>query len=215
MRFIFLSCFRHFGPLVAGCCFVFVNSPVTAALPSFYSDQASSQSADQSYEQGVQALRQEQWKSAATSFEQSLKLDPKRADAANGLGVALGKLGDSRVSQAAFRRAIEIDPGFAEAHYNLGLWLRAAGDFDQSVIELKSAIQLRTDYEAAQLALGQILQQLGEPDQAVELFQAVIREDPPFGGGSQLAGGCLRAEESSPGFHRSVSAGGRPEPGLH
>ena len=145
MRFIFLSCFRHFGPLVAGCCFVFVNSPVTAALPSFYSDQASSQSADQSYEQGVQALRQEQWKSAATSFEQSLKLDPKRADAANGLGVALGKLGDPRVSQAAFRRAIEIDPGFAEAHYNLGLWLRAAGDFDQSVIELKSSIQLRTD----------------------------------------------------------------------
>ena len=178
MRFKLFSRFRHFGLLVVGCCLVVVSSQAEAARPTVYSDQASNQSSDQYYEQGVEALRQEQWKSAAISFEQTLELDPRRADAANGLGVALGKVGDPQGSQAAFRRAIEIDPSFAEAHYNLGLWLRAAGDFDQSVAELKTAIQLRADYEAAQLALGQILQQLGEPDQAVELFQAVIREDP-------------------------------------
>ena len=129
MRVKFSYWYRHFGPLVAGCCLVLVNAPLSAAPPSFYSDQASNQSADQ-YEQGVQALRQEQWKSAAISFAETLKLDPKRADAANGLGVALGKLGDPQGSQAAFRRAIEIDPSFAEAHYNLGLWLRGADSAD-------------------------------------------------------------------------------------
>src|ERR1700724_3261711 len=90
--------------------------------------QDSSTSADQYYQQGVQSLRQEQWKAAVSSFEEALKLDPHRADAENGLGAALGKLGDRQGSQAAFRRAVAIDPGFAEAHYNLALWLREAGD---------------------------------------------------------------------------------------
>src|SRR5215469_11658816 len=73
-------------------------------------------SADQSYAQGVEALRHAQWKSAVAAFEQALSLDPHRADAANGLGVAFGKLGDASDSESAFRRAIAIDPAFAEAH---------------------------------------------------------------------------------------------------
>src|SRR5215470_15438953 len=79
--------------------------------------QSGSNAGEETYEQGVQFLAQEKWRSAAAAFQQVLKLDAHRADAENGLGVALGKTGDKPGSQAAFQRAIEIDPGYAEAHY--------------------------------------------------------------------------------------------------
>src|ERR1700756_5543848 len=104
MRFGLFFHLTRVWHLLAWCLLAFlVNLPAAAV-----SDPSST--AEQYYDQGVQALRQEQWKAALSSFEQSLKLDPKRADAANGMGVALGKLGDPEGSQGAFRRAIEIDP---------------------------------------------------------------------------------------------------------
>src|SRR5580700_10481081 len=107
-------------PLLAGC--------LLASLVGTLQSRAGTGTAgpaDQSYARGVQALRQEQWRSAVSSFEEALKLEPNRADAENGLGVALGKLGDPQGSQAAFRRAIEVDPAYAEPHYNLALSRRS------------------------------------------------------------------------------------------
>ncbi|HWO30135.1 MAG TPA: tetratricopeptide repeat protein, partial [Candidatus Acidoferrum sp.] len=149
----------------------------TVCLQTGFASDSSSQ-ADQYYQHGVQSLRQEQWKAAVSSFQAALKLDPRRADAENGLGAALGKLGDQQGSQAAFRRAIAIDPNYAEGHYNLALWLRESGDTGQALSELDTAIKLRPDYEAAQLASALILQQLGEPDKAVAVFKAVLLQDP-------------------------------------
>src|SRR6266851_680997 len=160
-------------PILAGCLFaslLFCSQAQAAQVPS--------NGAERYYEQGVQSLRQQQWKSASSSFEEALKLDPRRADAENGLGVALGKLGDQKNSLAAFRRAIEIDPGYAEAHYNLALWLQVSGDADQALSELTTAVKLKPDYEDAQLALALIVQDTGDTDRAVELFKTILQEDP-------------------------------------
>jgi Flp pilus assembly protein TadD len=122
---------RCFWPRVAAC--------LLLSLVVCLQSRAASGPADQYYEQGVKSLSQEQWKSAASSFAETLKLDPRRADAENGLGVALGKLGDQSNSLAAFRRAIEIDPGYSDARYNLALWLQVSGDADQALSELTPA----------------------------------------------------------------------------
>src|SRR5713101_7810991 len=160
-------------PILAGCLFaslLLCSQSQAAQVPS--------NAAEPYYEQGVQYLRQEQWKSASASFEEALKLDPRRADAENGLGVALGKLGDQEASVAAFRRAIEIDPNYAEAHYNLAIWFQLSGDVEQAISELTTAVKLRPDYEDAQIALGLIFQQTGDSDKAVELLKTVLKEDP-------------------------------------
>jgi protein O-GlcNAc transferase len=164
--------------LLAGCLLAsLVFSPQAICLQTGLASDSSTR-VEQNYQQGVQSLRQEQWKAAVSAFQEALKLDPRRADAENGLGAALGKLGDQPGSQAAFRRAIAIDPGYAEAHYNLALWLRESGDIGQALSELDTAIKLRPDYEAAQLASALILQQSGQPDKAISLFKAVLQQDP-------------------------------------
>ena len=80
---------RHRWPRVASCLLLLLLVCWQAKAAA-----GSANSADQYYDQGVQSLRQEQWKSAVSAFEEVLKLDPRRADAENGMGVALGKLGD-------------------------------------------------------------------------------------------------------------------------
>lgn len=178
IRIVVSSRLDDFSLLLANCLLLFLVVGLQARAAQGPSDQSSSSSADQHYEQGVQFLSQEQWQSAASSFEETLKADARRADAENGLGVALGKLGDQKGSENAFHRAIEIDPGYAEPHYNLALWLQELGDIQQAIAELNTAIKLRPDYEAAQLALGSVFQQLAEPKKSAEIFKAVVQEDP-------------------------------------
>jgi tetratricopeptide (TPR) repeat protein len=121
-------------PILAGCLFasLLLCSQAQAA-------QVPSNTAGPYYEQGVQLLRQQQWKSASSSFQEALKLDRRLAGAENDLCVALGNLGDQKNSVAAFRRAIEIDPGYSDARYNLALWLQVSGDADQALSELTPA----------------------------------------------------------------------------
>jgi tetratricopeptide (TPR) repeat protein len=178
MCFVVSSYLDTFSRLLAKCFLLFVVVGLQARAAQNPSDQSSSSSADQHYEQGVQFLSQEQWQSAASAFEETLKVDARRADAENGLGVALGKLGDQKGSENAFHRAIGIDPAYAEAHYNLALWLQESGDIQQAISELNTAIKLRPAYEAAQLALGALFQRLGEPEKSAEIFKAVVHEDP-------------------------------------
>src|ERR1700758_3273973 len=116
MPLTFLFPMRPLALILTGCL-------VASLLTSATGVAVASDSASESYTQGVNALRSEQWKSAASFFEETLKLDSHRADAANGLGVALGKLGNLEGSQDAFRRAIAIDPTYAEPHFNLAQWL--------------------------------------------------------------------------------------------
>jgi tetratricopeptide (TPR) repeat protein len=178
MRFVVSSYLGDFSSLLAKCFLLLVVVGLQASAAQDPLDQSSLSSADQQYEQGLQSLSQEHWQSAASSFEETLKLDARRADAENGLGVALGKLGDQKGSENAFYRAIEIDPAYAEAHYNLALWLQQSGDIPQATSELNAAIKLRPGYESAQLALGAIFQQLADPKKSAEIFKAVVQEDP-------------------------------------
>lgn len=57
---------------------------------------------------------------AIAAFEIALALEPRYADAHNGLGVAYHAIGREDVAMASYRRALEIDPGHAKALNNIG-----------------------------------------------------------------------------------------------
>ena len=104
---------------------------------------------------------------AVTEYQEALRLEPERVDAAYGLSSTCGTLGDLEGAIVLLRGILSGAPGFAEAHYNLGLylWQRSrrrggapdAGDLDAALAEAAAAVRLapaRADFHAA---LGQML----------------------------------------------------------
>ena len=101
--------------------------------------------ADLHFREGMQLLKQQNWRAAADEFRAAIKNDPQRAEAHNQLGLALERLGERENAWAEFRRAIELDPSNAEAHYNLGMAEGEEGDSGPARDEFVKAVVLKPD----------------------------------------------------------------------
>lgn len=115
---------------------------------------------------------------ARASYQQLVNLDPRDADARNGLGIALAQLAHYGEAEAEFRRAIGIRPGYPEAHYNLAGVLQATGRFNESETPLRRALKLKPSYLDARLSLGTTNILLGRVPEARESFEKVLRAAP-------------------------------------
>jgi Flp pilus assembly protein TadD len=93
------------------------------------------------------------------AYRKAIELDPKSADAWNGLGILLvEQLGRCEDSEAAFRRAIELDPKSAAAWNNLGnLRKDHLGRSDEAEAAYRKAIELDPKSARAWNNLGKLL----------------------------------------------------------
>ncbi|HET6328120.1 MAG TPA: tetratricopeptide repeat protein [Planctomycetaceae bacterium] len=80
---------------------------------------AKTQSAELSAE-GWQLFQQQSLKPSIEKFEAAAELDPKNADAWNGLGWANFNGGDTGVAQEAFKKAVSLEPKHSAALNGLG-----------------------------------------------------------------------------------------------
>jgi tetratricopeptide (TPR) repeat protein len=67
------------------------------------------------------------WNEAARQFRAALKLAPKNPSAANNLGRALERLGESKEAERLYREAAAQAPGFAIPRMNLARLLATSG----------------------------------------------------------------------------------------
>ncbi|HXP61197.1 MAG TPA: tetratricopeptide repeat protein [Dongiaceae bacterium] len=72
------------------------------------------------FRKGRRLNREKRFYEAIAAFEAAVALEPRYADAHNGLGVAHHGVGRVEAAVAAYRRALKIDPAHAKAHNNLG-----------------------------------------------------------------------------------------------
>jgi tetratricopeptide (TPR) repeat protein len=115
---------------------------------------------------------------ARESYQQLVNLDPRDADARNGLGVALAQLAHYGEAEAEFRRAIGIRSGHPEAHFNLGGVLQSTGRYSESEMPLRRALKLKPTYLSARLSLGMTCVLLGRLAEARECYEKVLRVAP-------------------------------------
>ena len=94
---------------------------------------------------GITELMMQRYKEAKKSFDQSIKLNRKFADAYNNLGVVYYE--EKRYSPAVkeYRRAIAIDAASASFYSNLGAALFAKKEFDPAVVAYQKAVELDPD----------------------------------------------------------------------
>ncbi|MGB7589741.1 MAG: tetratricopeptide repeat protein [Terriglobia bacterium] len=109
-------------------------------------------------------LKKRNWQAAADEFRMVIKIDPRRAQAHDGLGLALARQGKPQEALAEYRRSLEIDP------YYLGDILRQRGDLEGAVRAFEKALRLRPDLQEGYYSLGSTLKQLAATRRASQEF---------------------------------------------
>jgi tetratricopeptide (TPR) repeat protein len=92
------------------------------------------------YQDGMRA-----WDKAAAAYQLAVEADPRHAEAHNGLGVALARLGRHEEAESALRQAVGIEPRRAHMRSNLGFMMLQAGRVSEALAELKAAVRLDPD----------------------------------------------------------------------
>ena len=155
---------------------------VAALAPSAsVQEAAASVEQDRSHKQrGLSLLDRSQFDRALAELRQAAAFDPADAVVRDGIGVALGELGNLEEALAAFRRAIELDPNLAAPRFHLGLALERSGHPREALVSYQQAIRLRPDFVEARHGLGSVLERIGDFDGAIAQFETVTRAAPGF-----------------------------------
>jgi tetratricopeptide (TPR) repeat protein len=103
---------------------------------------------------------------AIACYHKAIALDPKLANAHNGLGNALKAKGQVEEAIACFEKVIALDPKDTKAHNILGRALASKGQLDEAIACFKKAIALDPQYAPAHFSLGLALMQRGQFAQA-------------------------------------------------
>jgi protein O-GlcNAc transferase len=135
----------------------------------------------------------ERFPEAAAASRKALELNPRFADAANTLGMALLRLGEPESAAEAFKRALEINPDHIEALGNLATAHRDEGLIDEALAGYREVLRRRP--ERAKVHSNLIYVMHLHPDYDDKAIRRELDEwDRMHGGG----GHGVRSEEDAP-----------------
>ena len=151
---------------------------------------------------------------AIEAYTESIRINPRYADAHNYFGYLLADIGDNDRAASEYQAALAIAPRLAQAHNNLGL-LRVAQDrLDEAIAEFKATLEIDPGFTPARnnLAIAYVHQE--RFDLAIPLFEEAVRQQPNsaeahFNLASALANSG-RKKEALPHFQAAAKSGGDP-----
>src|SRR5205085_112017 len=79
----------------------------------------------------------------------ALRLDPRYAEAHNGLGFVLHEQGNYQEAMAAYGEVLRLRPAYATGHCNLGNILEEIGDFERALASYREAVRLDPSHAGA------------------------------------------------------------------
>ncbi|MCU0807380.1 MAG: tetratricopeptide repeat protein [Candidatus Contendobacter sp.] len=131
-------------------------------------------------QQGLEALKQNDYQAAATAFQKAQETDPADVEVAGNLGYANLKLGQLKRAEHQLVYAISLSPGRSSSWYNLGQVYGAMNDIEKAtgafatayrfsqnppktVEFMRQALTAPENNEATRAALKRMLELLGTP----------------------------------------------------
>jgi tetratricopeptide (TPR) repeat protein len=129
---------------------------------------------------------------AIGSCRAALLLDPRYAEAANNLGLALLQQGQFAAAADHFQAALRLKPEFALACNNLGNALRLQNDLAGALAHFRQAVQLDPNLVEAQSNLGQMLLEHRQLPEALIHCREAVRLRPTFAEAHGNLGNVLR-----------------------
>jgi tetratricopeptide (TPR) repeat protein len=122
-------------------------------------------------------VQAKEYKKAMLALRNAEQRDPRRADIAFYLGVALFEQGLPAEAAGHFRRATKLEPGYALAYFNLGQCLKATKDRAGAIAAFRSAVQYQPHHAQAHTELGELLA-ADEPKAAITALRTALDLDP-------------------------------------
>jgi len=115
---------------------------------------------------------------AAKHFEQSLQIDPRRADACDYLGRIAFRTGDYEKSLGLSRKAAEMAPRLGGVHYRIAKVLVQMGRADEAIPQLQKDLKAPADTGRTYQLLGESWFQLKQYEKARQSYEAAVRVNP-------------------------------------
>jgi tetratricopeptide (TPR) repeat protein len=153
-------------------------------------------SAESYFNLGLANYYLKQYREAADSYRQSIKIDPyNAADAYYALGLAYRDWGRPEEEIQAYKNAIRLRQDYTSAYERLGSRYLKSKKYAEAIDVFKQISILKPGDANAPNSMGEAYLELGKLPEAVEAFRQAIRLKPDFGrayynlGKSQLAQG--------------------------
>lgn len=121
-------------------------------------------------------------------YSRAVEAEPGSAEANNGLGLTLGKLGQTADARKYLERAIELRRDYSDAINNLGVLFTQQGQMSDAIAAFQYGVQVAPNEDILYLNLGRAYIQAGKLDRARELMQLLLDRKPD----SEIAKRALR-----------------------
>jgi serine/threonine protein kinase/Flp pilus assembly protein TadD len=120
----------------------------------------------------IQTYNDWDWKTAETSYERALALEPGNASVVRGAAMLAACLGQFDEAISLDRRAVLLDPLSIPAHFYLGFHLYYHNQMEQAIEAVRKTLELNPAFPRAHMLLGRIsLAQSRLPQALAEMEQ--------------------------------------------
>jgi len=127
---------------------------------------------------GRAAIFEKDYRGAATLLERAVGLDPQRAYAYNGLGIAALEQADYDRAILAFRDAASRAPYWPYPLHNLALAYAEKGDYENAIQTYRRAMQLAPHTAYVAYNLGLLFERLNRVAEAESMYRQALRFEP-------------------------------------
>ncbi|MEE1865784.1 tetratricopeptide repeat protein [Pseudomonas auratipiscis] len=123
-------------------------------------------------------LHENSFKEAASTLEQTLKLDPENLEALAVQVQLLERQGRTDASRQVLATALQQRPDSAFLQHELGKWLLRHGQDEYALLAFARALELDPDNNAYRYTLATSLHQLEQVEPAQKQLEALLSRDP-------------------------------------
>ena len=126
---------------------------------------------------------------AMEEFQRALQLDPRNADAINGLAHSYESAGRIADAEAAYKKAIALRPDYWDGYNSLGNFYDRQGKYDDAIAQHQHVIQLTPDNAQAYSNLGAVYVDAGDYKkfpEAEKVLKKSISLSPSYGAYANL-----------------------------
>ena len=153
----------------------------SSAAPVASGGQTSRQALSAAFDEGLAALRANDYRSAVAAFRRALDIDPNQDPVWANLAQAYAGMGSQVEAEKAYRRAVDLKPSVAAYRNNYAILLAKSGNTERAWIQLEEAARLDPGNGGQYFYnLGAILVSAGHNDEAGRAFAKSIDMNPDY-----------------------------------